>query len=257
MSTLSYIQARVHAKWDQSLQSQLNPGETIELISEVLDDLNTELNLSSQSWLVPRLRITTSSNQETYRLNFGRGSRINMVYTASSGSTSFNTRVIDVVDEPQLMGYYHGGDGGATTGNTYHSAEAVCMIYTDDGPFLKFAPIPKGSAEYVVVYEPDRVPPAGLTSEAFRLPQFDHYIADRAAFKGLPYQQWKEFESLAPVDKLKANQMRRSEINAMLMVEMARAERQFRRFKQSDRQTDTFRARPFGNSRWGRGRIRY
>lgn len=258
MSTLSYIQGRVHAKWGQSMQSQLNPGETVELILAVLDELNNDLNMSSQSWLVPRLTITTYPNQETYRLTFGRGSRINMVYTKQTGSTSFNTRVIDVVDEPQLMSYYGGGDGTAVPNTTtYHSAEACCMIYTDDGPFLKFAPIPKGQAQYVVVYEPDIVHPGALTDEAFRLPQFDHYIADRAALKGLPLQTWKEYEALPPLERLKANQAMRAEIKTGLTAEIELSMRQFRRFKQSDRQTDTFRARPFGNRRWGRNRIRY
>lgn len=251
MGTLSYIIQRVHSKWDQSIQAITNPGETVELVREVLDELVTELNLSTQSWLVPRFTLTVDAGTDTYAVPVGDFGRLQLVVAVSTTGTA-QARPIDIVDEPQLIGYFHGGDQGPS--GITNSAEACCLIFKDGQAHIKFGPIPNATGEYLVIYEPDQVHPQGLNKSAFRMPQFDGYLADRVAFKGLPYQRWKEFEGMDAVERLKANQAKRAEIRETLGLEIARADVRFRRFRQSDRQTDTFRARPYGARRWKRAR---
>lgn len=250
MSTLAYIQQRVHSKWDNSIQALTNPGETIEWIFEVLDEVVTELNLSSQSWLVPRFILTVDAGRDTYLISRPDFGRLQLVVTNPT-TTEKSVKVVDIVDEPQLFNFYSGGDTGPS--GVSHAAQACCLIHKDGESYIKFGPIPNASCEYLIIYEPSQVRPEGRGDPAFRLPQFDGYIADRTAFKGLPYQKWAEFDQLPAVEKLKANKMKRDEIRETLVLEIQRADLRFRRFRQSDRQTDTFRSIPYGARRWQRG----
>jgi hypothetical protein len=234
MSTLSKAIADVKRKLGEPDERKLDEGTYIEFILEVDDELVTELNLSSISWLVPRFPLSVDPGDDIYLINkvndFGR---IDYVVTRKESDPNFNTRRVRVVSEPELISYFNGGDAGPS--GVEHSALACALISKDGQPALRFAPIPEMAADYEVVYTPSTNRPQSKTAKNFKLEQFDGYLTDRAAFKMLPYAGLNEVDY--------------QRIKEILAAEIVRGDGRFRRFKQSDRRTGNFRAVPFGASR--------
>lgn len=242
MSIITWQQqaADVRRKVGFPKREVLDDGIIYAVLLEVYDELVTELNLSGVSWYAPRFTVTTNADEDEYDVlgqagDFGRAL---FVMTANDSNLNHHARVIQVVDEPQLIKYFEGGVRGAEGLN--HSANAVSFAYREGTLMMRFAPIPRETAQYTVVYEPDVVRPQAIQENAFRLAQFSGYATDRASQKVLPYAGL-DAEMLAA-------------ISATLATEVARGDLRFRRFKANDRQTNVFKSVPFGRNRWGRRR---
>lgn len=217
----------------------LNENDYIRALFEVDDELVTELNLSSQSWLVPRFPLTVSAGNDAYLIettNFGRGQYL---VTRKDGDPTFHPSVVHFVDEATLMQSY-GGGSPAPSGVEF-SAVAAALTQLNGAPAIRLAPVPSMTAMYTVVYEPATARPDSKQAEMFLLPQFIGYLTDRATFK------------LAPYAGLDDTTFKR--IMSVLMPEIARGDIRFRIYKQSMWQQDNIRAVPFGYKRWRRPRF--
>jgi hypothetical protein len=217
-------------------------GIVAEFILEVLDEANTELSLSVPTWYLPRFPITVSPGlDETPIASVGDFGRPYMVLTAPSTSSAYNSRVVDIVDASALYRYYGGGDSSqAINGSNNTSWGAACAFTYHDGQhWFQVGPVPTSSADYLALYEPETVRPARKEDEAFRLPQFDSLISDKAALRILPY--------------IKMGASQKGAIASTLTNTIAQGEVRFRRFRQSDRNNDRVTSIPFGAWRWRRG----
>ena len=92
-----------------------------------------------------------------------------------------------------------------------------------------------------MIYEPDTARPATTLEQAFRLPQFDGYVTDKAAIRILPY--------------VKMDAGMKSGIVATLNVTSQEGAQRFRRYRQSDRFNDRVQSIAYGAARWKRRRI--
>lgn len=241
MASLSKAIADVRRKLAEPDERQLDEGSIIEFILEVDDELVTELGLSGISWLVPRFPLQVDPGIDTYSLA-GKATdlgRIQYVVTRRESDPNFNAKRVRVVDEPELIASFGGGDAGPA--GVEHSAVACALISDKDGlPALRFGPIPEMAAEYEVVYTPSTGRPSSKGSKNFKLEQFDGYLSDRAARKAMPYA------GLGDTDYERIKQTLDSEI--------ARGDLRFLRYRRSDRRTGNFTSVPFGASRWSRRR---
>jgi hypothetical protein len=163
---------------------------------------------------------------------------VQFITTWKEGDPKFKSRYVEDVDEPNLVKYFGGGTPGPD--GIVHSARAFALVYKEGQQFLRVAPIPSMAAEYQVIYEPSTVRPTSPDDQLFRLPQFDGYVSDLVALRMLPYA--------------KLDSEIHSNIKETLETFITRADIRFRRFKQSDRQTNNFRSTPFGAGRWRRRR---
>lgn len=253
MASLSWYIGAVRRKWRYPNEQVISDGNIIEIIYEVLDEMVTELNLSSQEWYAPRFPLTVASGQDVYPItqvgDYGRGI---FAYTQDLTIPSFSSRRVLITDEEPLYASYEGGDPGPS--GTKHSVNMIAQYWDAGQWYLKFAPIPMAACDYIIVYSPNQVRPSAINEEAFRLKEFDNLITDMVAFKGLPLITWPEFEGLPPMQRQQCNITARNDIRSTLEVEIERGMIRFRRFRQSDRKNTDFRVKPYGRERWGRGR---
>jgi hypothetical protein len=238
MGSLSKAIADVMFRLGTPDERTLSEHDYIRAILDVDDELVTELNLSSQSWLVPRFPLTVSEGNDIYPISANNFGRPQYLVTKKDSDSTFNASVIHFVDEATLM-MYDGGGSHATSGAEFAYRAAVI---NKDGQFaIRIAPIPSMSAQYECIYEPATSQPSSKGDRNFLLPQFDGYLADRAAFR------------LAPYAGLSGDAFKR--IVAMLVAEIARGDIRFRIYKQSMWQQDNIRVVPFGAKRWRRRRV--
>jgi hypothetical protein len=238
MGTVNKHRGSVRRKLGFPSEDIISNGLIDEYTGEILDELVTELNLSSQSWLVPRFILPVNAFDEMSPVNTANFGRVQFITTYKDGDPQFRSRYVEVVDEPMLVKYFGGGTPGPT--GVLHSARAFALVYKDGQQFLRVAPIPQESSEYQVIYEPSVVRPGSPTDQVFRLPQFDSYVSDLVALKMLPDNT-----------ELNDDDYEKRETNLEKFI--ARGDNRFRRFKQSDRQSNNSRSRPFGAVRWQRG----
>ncbi len=241
MASLSeYIQT-VHFKVGSPDERLLSEYDFIRTILEVDDEKVTELNLSSQGWLVPRYTLTINPHQDTYSISqvgdFGRG--IYMV-TKKEGSLTHRAGMVKFVDEPELVMYYGGGSPGAS--GVEFSIKAAALITYNGERAIRVAPTPQMTATYQVVYEPRTSRPQSKQDKVFQLEQFDGYLTDLAAWKLLPHNT-------------ELDETRYGRLLTRLQTDIGRGDLRFRMYKQSDRQSNNIRAVPFGRSRWGHQRF--
>lgn len=218
-------------------------GIVAEFILEVLDEATTELGLATPTWYLPRFSITAQVGvDETQISQVGDFGRAYMVLTAPSTAGPYDTRVVEMVDSSVLYRLYGAGDRSQTTSGSSNTiwASACAFSFHDGSHWFQVGPVPSSSADYTILYEPDVVrPPSASEPQAFRLPQFDSYISDLAAFRVLPY--------------VTMDQGRKKNISDMLVTTISDGAQRFRRFRQSDRNNDRVQSIPFGAYRWRRG----
>jgi hypothetical protein len=239
MGTLNKLIADVRRRLNYTDERILSEEMVIHFLVDVDDELVTELNLSSVSWLVPRFPLNVSAGKEYYPItapNFGKGQ---FIATIKDSNPQFKSSLIYFVDEDSLIARY-GGGGHAAAGVEF-SMRGAALVTVQGTRQIRVAPIPSMPATYQVVYEPSIYRPHSKGETAFPLDNFDAYIADRAAFKCLPYAGLEE-----PM---------KSDIRTALEAGISEGARRFLMYRRSDRQQNNIRTQPWGQNRWGRRKI--
>lgn len=246
MSTLNATTGAVRRKLQFPDEDKLSDGIIWEYTVEFLDELQTELNRTDQSWNVPRFTLEVGVDEDYIPIDARAPdfSIAHFIYTADESNPRFKGRAVPIVDEPALLKNYCGGDPGPA--GVRHSALAFAFLYKDGSNLIRIGPRPGAACQYIVTYEPDVVRPGDEQEAAFRFRQFDGYISDMVAFTALPHVAWRGLSREEAKD-------RKDDIGKTLLVSIERRAGLFRRFKMSDRQTDSFRMIPWGYRRWGRG----
>lgn len=234
MITLGILIGRTRFKCGSPDDATLGNQFVADQIGEVLDEMVTEMNLTSVPWFAPRFELEVSANEDLYPIPVKDFGKLLFVHTFKQDDPTFSTTVVDVVAEPMLYTYLQGGDPGVV--QTGFSAQGMATVNKDGKMYIRVAPIPGTSATYMCIYEPDRVQPNGLQAPVQRMQQFTNYLTDRAAYKLLPY---------AGMDS-----DRYTQIQATLGAEIQRGELRFRRWRRSDHQSNASRSIPYGANRW-------
>lgn len=223
-----------------------------ELMFNVVDELVTEQNQTSQDWYLLDFSLPVEAGRAQYNIedlapNFGKA---HFIFTEDPGNTTFKSRPVEIVDYLQLVRDFSGGDPGPA--GVKHSARAFAFPYNDEQKRLEavIGPTPGESASYRVMFEPATVRPQSVTEQAFRHQQFSGYVADRIAFKALHLCRWEIFDEITdPSLREKANKDKRAEIRQTLAMEIGRGDDLFKRFKKSTSQPNSFRRLHFGRGR--------
>ncbi len=246
MATLNATTGAVRRKLQFPDEDKLSDGIIWEYTVEFLDELITELNRTDQSWNVPRFTLDVAIDEDYIPIDARAPdfSLAHFVQTANESDLKFHGHPVPIVDEAALLRNYDGGDPGPT--GVKHSARAFAFIYKDGQHLIRIGPRPGAACQYIVTYEPDVVRPGDEQEPAFRFRQFDNYVSDMVAFTSLPHAAWRGLDPQMTAG-------RKDEIGKTLLVSIERRSALFRRFKMSDRQTDSFRMIPWGYRRWGRG----
>jgi hypothetical protein len=231
MANLEILLGRVRWKVGSPSDSILGDQVLLDAIFETVDKLTVPLVLSRAQWFGPRFPLDVSPGQEFYSVPVGDFGKPRLVLTSST-NIEHGTRIVDVVDEPDLIMYHGGGDPGPAI---IHAAQAIAPVYKDGQWFLRIAPIPRLSASYVVIYEPQQSRPGSFGDTAFILQQFDNLLTDKAALKVLPYAA-NDDQKYARIEK-------------RLMAEVADTEFWFNRYRRASHQPNVTRTLSYGANR--------
>jgi len=231
MANLDILTGRVRWKAGSPPDSVLGNQVILDALYETIDKLTVPLVLSRAQWFGPRFQLNVDPGEDFYPVPVGDFGKPRMVITSSS-NPEIGTQIVDIVDEPDLIMYHHGGDPGLAI---LHAAQAMAPVYKDGQWWMRVAPVPRIAATYEVIYEPDRIRPQTLQDIAFRLQQFDNLVTDKAAIKVLPYAG-------NPSEKAQL-------IQSTLMGEIKETEFWFNRYRRSSHQPNVTRTIAYGNNR--------
>ena len=219
-------------------QYQKLPDSTIAaVLLGQIDELTTELNLAGQLWIVRQTIITVNDGDDIIPITADGFGRPITVETSDASDPNLDTREVDMVNEPELVRYFGGGDPGPS--GVKHSAEACAFMDNPLNPgqkAIRFGPKPAATADYLILYEPYTNRPQQFSDPGFPLPQFEHYLTDLAAFVSLPYCEWPDGKY--------------SQIAGMLASKIQKGDMRFNRNRRSPKQTNNFRTLAFGRARW-------
>jgi hypothetical protein len=247
MATIRKSIGDVRRKLVHPDEDSLSDGVIAETLVEVTDELVTELNQTGQAWFICDAIIDVSAGEDSYPLaSVAPGfSKARNVWTMDDSDTEHRRRPVEIVSYDELTRYYGGGDPGQS--QMEHSAAACAFIYDNEAGDNKivFAPIPSQTAQYKVIYEPNVVRAQSKDGVAFRLDQFDGYVASLAAMRCLAHCQWTTLK-----DDDKAIARRIATIQGVEGAQIERGDELFRRFKKSNRNKERTQVRRFGRGRW-------
>jgi hypothetical protein len=225
----------------------MSDGVIAEYIIEVTDELVTELNQTAGEWFICDAIIEVSPGEDGYLLgSIAPGfSKPRNVWTMDEGDLRHHRRPLEIVDFNDLTRHYNGGDPSAST--LKHSALACAFVYDRNAGDNKiyFAPIPGQVANYKLIYEPNVVRAQSSGDVAFRLEQFDGYVASLTALQCLPHCRWIQLK-----EDDRAIARRISTIQDIQSGLISRGDELFRRFKKSNRNREKTTVRKFGRRRW-------
>lgn len=246
MSSLDQCVDRVYAALDRPLEKRL-PAPTVAIaVLDVGDRLITELNLTPDAWLESRVNINVEADTPTYVINAADYSKARYLFTKDESDPSHRRRKIPIFDREVITDSYNAGDpdiGGLTS--IKHNARAAAVYFDSTlGAYrLEFAPIPNQAASYDLFYEPATERPTDRNSVAFRFPQFDGYVADKAAMRVIRSAMWKGMNAADCRAK-------RDEIRGDLAPLIEEGDSLFRRFKMSMTNQSSYMRVAFGRRRW-------
>lgn len=246
MSTLDQCVDRVYASLDRPLEDRL-PTQTVAIaILDVGDRLITELQLTQEAWLQGRVTIHAEANKSAYIINAPDFSKGRYLFTKDDTDPSHRRRKIKVVEQEELTEFFGGGepDIGSSTA-IKHNARAAAIYYDSDQKVyrLELGPIPNQAADYDFFFEPATERPQSKDDIAFRFPQFDGYVSDKAAMRVVRNCAWK---GMAPADCL----VKRNEIRRDIKEEISTGDNLFRRWKMSMTNQTSYMRPAFGRGRW-------
>lgn len=228
-------------------EDSLSDGVISEYLIEVTDQLVTEMNQTGQEWFICDAIIEVSPDEDSYPLaGIAPGfSKARNLWTMDESDSTHRRRPVEIVDFDDLTRHY--GGGSPDESQLEHSAAACALIYDREAGDNKivFAPIPSMAAQYKLIYEPNVVRAQSKEDVAFRLDQFDGYVASLAAIHCLPHCTWNSLK-----DDEKAISRRISLIQATENAAIERGDELFRRFKKSNRNREKITVRKFGRGRW-------
>lgn len=250
MATVNNLIGDMKRKLQYPAQPQ--DGILAECLIETIDEKLTEINQTREAWFTERATITVSPGRDEYLLdarapNLGKA---RFVWTQDRSDPNFFRRPVDIVPFEQLTTYYQGGDPTVTqssANNVKHSAIACAVMYeVGFGNKIIFAPIPNQTADYVLIYEPMILRPSAKTDSGWRFDQFKGYLTDCASLRALPSCAWKGLS-------MEENAAQRREIAGGqgygLVVDVARGDSLFRRWKWSQTNPQDNRTLGFGSGR--------
>ena len=94
-------------------QYQKLPDSTIAaVLLGQIDELTTELNLAGQLWIVRQTIITVNDGDDIIPITADGFGRPITVETYDASDPNLDTREVDMVNEPELVRYFGGGDPG-------------------------------------------------------------------------------------------------------------------------------------------------
>lgn len=246
MSSLDQCVDRVYAALDRPDAKRL-PAFTVAIaVLDVGDRLITELNLTPEAWLESRVNINVEANTPSYVINASDYSKARYLFTKDEADPSHRRRKIPIVDRENLTDFYEGGDpDSASITSLPHNAQAAAVYFESAAGVyrLEFGPIPNQSASYDLFYEPATERPADKNSLSFRFPQFDGYVADKAAMRVIRSCMWKGMSGPNCLAK-------RNEIRGDLDKQIAEGDNIFRRWKTSMTNQTSYMRPAFGRRRW-------
>jgi hypothetical protein len=246
MSSGELLVGRIRDKLDAPSQEQIGDGKIASMMLEVIDELNTEFHLTKLGWNARKKPVTVAPGKDEYKLDLGDFGMASLVITRDQTDRNHNTRLIRIVNRPELYVYFGAGDRGPA--GEKHSALACSFYNENKEDRVQFAPIPERVAEYLIFYKPDIDRPGSKEDQAFIEPEFDGYLSDRAAFKLLPYVHWFGSDK----DALEPNAMKADSLRDTLIAEIKRGDNRFLRFKRTKFQSNSIERIAYGQHRWGR-----
>lgn len=246
MSTLDQCVDRVYVSLDRPDNLHLPASTVAVAILDVGDRLITELQMTQEAWLEGRVTIHAEANKAVYIINAPDFSKGRYLFTKDDTDPSHRRRKIKIVEQEELTEFFGGGepDIGSSTA-VKHNARAAAVYYDSDQRAyrLELGPIPNQTADYDFFFEPATERPQSKEDIAFRFPQFDGYVSDKAAMRVIRSCTWKD---MAPADCL----LKRNEIRGDLSAQITEGDNLFRRWKMSMTNQTSYMRPAFGRGRW-------
>jgi hypothetical protein len=228
----------VRRKCHYPIYTKLPDSTIASILLGQIDDLTTELNLTGQLWIVRQVILPVNQGDDFVPITADGFGRPITVETWDDSNPSLDTRQVEMVNEPELVRYFGGGDAGPP--GVMHSAEACAFMDSPNQPgtrCVRFGPKPGASAQYLILYEPLTNRPQQFADKGFApMPQFEGYLTDLAAEEALPYCDWSDAKF--------------AQIGTTLGKKIARGDSRFNRNRRAPKQTNNFRVTAFGRDRW-------
>lgn len=248
MSTIALATGAVRRKLDFPDEATLPDGVIGEWLIDVIDPLVTELGQTDQTWFIGSCNIDVVADEDSYSLEVADGyGKARYVWTKDDADSSHRRRNVPIVNYEYLTTLYGAGDPNGLADSIEHSAQACSIIYDINSATnrIVFAPIPSQDAQYRFVYQVDVVRGQTEGDTAFRLRQFDSYVSDLGALGCLIHAKWNGLNDEQTARK-------KAELERILLLRKMEGDDLFRRAKWSNKNSNSFARRGFGQRRWGR-----
>lgn len=173
---------------DPSPQSPDN-AKLFEFLGNQVLHHTSQLQNSSAAWSVDDWQFSTSEGDEDYLVtaeNFGKPF---LCYTEDTSDPHLPRVEIPFAKLQNVDQFYSGPRQIYSTGSNIFTASVFSFYRKPEGWYVRIAPVPGGSATYVVWFETAMIAPSSL-GDTPGLTPFHHLIRVQAALASLPYCAW-------------------------------------------------------------------
>lgn len=245
----------VRDRMDRPTYRSISDQRLANILTGESDALHTELELANKFWHVRSVPMTVSPGDDWITITAADFYIPTALETRDDSDVNHNTRSVDIVNPVELVRFYNGGDLGPQ--GTKWSARAVAFgehPVIPDARAMRLGPKCNEACEYTLVYEPMTVRPTSLAGIGFTWTQFEGYLVDRIALRGLVYAKWDGLSGVGSqgqelsTDQL--NAVRRKELTDAILPFFKDNDDRFQRAKRRARTARSLVRHPYGSGRW-------